>query len=145
MATGYIPLKLSEADIDAIAERIAARLGGAPAAPPAMTMAAAPVPVAQPVPQAVAAAPPDDDPWLSAQPATQAPPPVAAQPAPTPVATAATPTPQASGKPQCKHGEMRYVPAGVAKSGPRAGQPYDPFWACPAPRGAPDKCPTVRL
>jgi hypothetical protein len=52
--------------------------------------------------------------------------------------TTAVPTPTqaapATGKPQCScgGGEMRFVPAGIAKS---TGRPYKAFWACPKPQG----------
>lgn len=52
--------------------------------------------------------------------------------------TTAVPTPTQSapttGKPQCScgGGEMRFVPAGIAKS---TGRPYKAFWACPKPQG----------
>ena len=40
----------------------------------------------------------------------------------------------AAGKPQCScgGGEMRFVPAGIAKS---TGRPYKAFYACPKPQG----------
>lgn len=52
--------------------------------------------------------------------------------------TTAVPTPTqsapATNKPQCScgGGEMRFVPAGIAKS---TGRPYKAFWACPKPQG----------
>lgn len=49
----------------------------------------------------------------------------------------AAPTPSAG--PLCEHGESaRLVPAGVSKSGPRAGQPYPAFYTCARQRG--DQC-----
>ena len=60
--------------------------------------------------------------------------------------TTAVPTPvqvaPATGKPQCScgGGEMRFVPAGIAKS---TGRPYKAFYACPKPQGqsCPNKVP----
>ena len=57
--------------------------------------------------------------------------------------TTAVPTPvqsaPATGKPQCAcgGGEMRFVPAGIAKS---TGRPYKAFYACPKPQG--QSCPS---
>lgn len=45
--------------------------------------------------------------------------------------------------PMCRHGQMRRVPGGIAQTGPRAGQPYPPFYACPADRNDPTKCKSV--
>ena len=54
------------------------------------------------------------------------------------IGTTAAPMPTqqapAAGKPQCScgSGEMRFVPAGIAKS---TGHPYKAFYACPKPQG----------
>lgn len=63
---------------------------------------------------------------------------VASQLGGTIIGTTAVPMPTqaapATNKPQCTcgGGEMRFVPAGIAKS---TGRPYKAFWACPKPQG----------
>lgn len=62
---------------------------------------------------------------------------VASQLGGTIIGTTAVPMPTQSapaGKPQCScgSGDMRFVPAGIAKS---TGRPYKAFWACPKPQG----------
>lgn len=63
---------------------------------------------------------------------------VASQLGGTIIGTTAVPMPTQSApvtnKPQCScgGGEMRFVPAGIAKS---TGRPYKAFWACPKPQG----------
>lgn len=41
--------------------------------------------------------------------------------------------------PTCRHGEMKYVAAGVSK---RTNKPYDAFWSCTGPRN--EQCDTVK-
>jgi hypothetical protein len=66
-----------------------------------------------------------------------------ASPAPAAPMQAAMPAQTVAASPAsgvlCEHGEpARLVPAGVSKSGPRAGQPYPAFYTCPRQRG--DQC-----
>lgn len=78
------------------------------------------------------------DPWM-AQPASSE----ASAPAPA-EANGSVPTESpAPSVPTCNHGEMILRPAGIYQSGPKAGQPYAPFYACKQPRNAPDKCRSV--
>lgn len=41
--------------------------------------------------------------------------------------------------PTCRHGEMKYVPAGTSK---RTGKDYDAFWSCTGPRN--EQCDTIQ-
>jgi hypothetical protein len=83
----------------------------------------------------------ESDPWAAAQPMS-APLTGVAAPAPT-TWPAPAPAVAAQSAPSCAHGVRRFVPAGVSKTGVRAGQPYNAFWACPADRNDPSKCKTV--
>lgn len=53
-------------------------------------------------------------------------------PAPPAWAPQAPQSPPGVVAPSCAHGPAKLVPAGVSKS---TGKPYNPFWACQAPRG----------
>lgn len=57
-------------------------------------------------------------------------------PAPAWLAQPAPQAPQAVQVPTCQHGPAKLVPAGISKS---TNNPYNAFWACQAPQGAP-KC-----
>ena len=46
--------------------------------------------------------------------------------------------PPGTEQPVCAHGPKKWVPPGISKSGARAGQPYNGFWACNGPQG--QKC-----
>ncbi len=132
----HIVVKLDEADIDAIAHRVASLLSV-----PALTTESNPPTLQFPGAVGETGSPREPeapvDPW-SAQPAPSV---VSAPVQPQP--SAPTASPPGDGPPSCAHGPMKYVPPGIYKSGPHTGQPRGYFWACSTPQGAPDKCKSV--
>lgn len=67
-----------------------------------------------------------DDPWLNSPDAQEQRPAVEQE--------------QAPPRKFCKHGEMRFIPAGVSGNGKR----YNAFYGCSLERGNPDQCRPVR-
>lgn len=135
-----IIISLDPEQINQLAEAVAARLGQAQGVTTPVTESNPPASNPQTAwsgdtsqNQAVSPA----DPW-GAQPAPST------QSAPAQADPFAPTESQPANVPTCKHGPMRLVPGGVAQTGPRAGQPYAPFYACTQPRNAPDKCQSVR-
>lgn len=122
MAVEILTVSLSDESILRLADAVAQRLGNQ-----ATTESNYPSPEPQGAPSApVSQGQPD--PWSGQQaPPQQQQAPVQQQPA-------------AGGPPTCRHGVMRFVPAGFSQS---TGRAYPAFYGCQAARGAPDKCRSV--
>lgn len=148
MSVQILSVALDDETIERLAQRVAAIMQGGQPVPTAPAAA----PPAQPPAPAAPAAPAtsDYDPWAGTNAAPAAAPgayaaPATAAPAAAPGTYAAGPSaaaPPANGGPVCAHGPMRFVPAGFSKS---TGRAYGAFWGCPAPKGAPDKCGSVKV
>lgn len=127
MTTIFIPVEVPDGELGDLLARFASAQMGATYVGPATTQSnppstQTPQPAEQPAYQQ------QSDPWETATPAVQTGQPQYQQPRTAPASPGTMPSGQ---PPNCAHGQMQPIAAGVSQ----AGKPYGPGWSCPAPRG----------
>lgn len=122
MAVEILTVSLSDESIETLANRIAYILNG-----PSPTTLSNP-PSSETTQGAERSGfQPNDDPWLNSPDSQEQQRPAVEQE-------------QGPPKKFCKHGEMRFIPAGVSGNGKK----YNAFYGCTLQRGDPDQCKPVR-